>query len=1851
MEMGKRHRNYLKSALLAGIDHRFSKNSAHDLYLFVICLENTYLQNPIIGISTDRSCRRPPGCVLDCPFGYQTGLLGICLCICADIPCFLKACAPNEYCQRNSDGTAFCVSQIDFAFEFIVMTEHRIEWEEIKITSQSSGNRIAVKPGECPHFFDRTCIYQCNSDSDCGSTLKCCSNGCGRECVVALSPQLLPVNSFSIHPLQTTGHSNRIGKCPPRSYIKNQNCVTECIYDEECPSIEKCCDSDCGSVCTPPEKATDCIHLITAISRLPGKTLINGYVPKCTIDGQFENIQCDDSFCWCVDEKGIEIFGTKTARKIGQPNCIQRRDCEAKLCPKICHFGIKTDDEGCPLDNCKCRDLCEEVKCVGDIEICQMVEPDCAKSPCQPIPKCLLNPCPNGSPMTLSNGVTALCTHTNQCSPYHWCHQIGFNGFGFCCSLPKSILHSGSCVPVLSLSSKSSKSECRVDSDCSEQAKCCFNGSSLKCMFDSTHIHGFHVDSSTQKLIIVEEQLMAKGTKVQQIGKCPKISQHHDLGKCAIKCKIDQDCGGIKKCCTYNCSAICLYPTEVTACLHEVITHEIFGYGRAPKCNDKGNYEQIQCDDNICYCVDTLNGNEIPATRTALQTKPVCNERRLDCEPFMCSKVCAYGFEITSKGCPLCECRNPCKNKLCPHGYICVMANVKCSANVYCPNQPRCVPNVCATNNLSMVPPILCDNKQDCPNDYWCNNIGIQSKGLCCPIPSKELHGEIKCKSMEPFIENNKSCDIRCRGDDECVVGAKCCYDGCGTICVQISAKTSYRTKVSELSECPRLNNNPPDCRKNEIDDCIEDVDCYMAQKCCSNGCKKACMYPEVTTACIHLLGASQTFEPGSFVPQCDTFGDFTRIQKLGALFWCVDAAGRELSGTRTSHPYLNCNLPRSCPLLNCQLNCSSGYEKNHNGCDQCRCRDPCKNVRCPSSHVCSLIDVKCILNACPKGEPLTLPNMRDLVLCNTKEDRHCPLEVSSAICPITFELRPPDSKQCKIRCHTHNDCSSGKCCFNGCGTSCMGLRAEEIVRNTGLSFPKNVFSRESHEEFEKLGNCSIDFTSNSNCKIDCTKDSDCPGFQKCCAKGCSSSCAFPQITTACIHKLASYNNENKMISSNGPRIECNEDGIFKKIQCDQQRRQCWCVNTETGEEMLGTRVMAANAKPNCQTPIVCSTVCDQIKCEHGPRLDINGCPLNDFCECKNPCEEIKCARKEDVCVLIPVICVTSPCPSVPQCKSNPCLKPSEALRDRNNNVFSCVQNEDCGRGSCRLLLNEQKHGICCSSDCNVECSNDSACPGVQLCCDYGCNKICIIPEVATNCILLHAAISKLIDSGATVNLRIPWCNKHTGMFETVQCNDFNNCWCVNAVTGTAIHGSRMKFLDSSLTFAYDVCSYKKRCPVSCNDAICPVGFEMDANNCPKDIHCHCRNLCDAIQCSGDKICMLRRKICSESTCIPVPSCEANPCSDSSRPALDETTYIQLSCSKNRTEMCPPGYYCTGYDAVMQGVCCPKIKTKEARQHTVSCPHGNPFSNKVDGWPVNCTQSGNDCPSTHYCFSASDQSFGVCCVSKRYVCRLPLDAGACAVNLKRYYYDYTNKTCIPFNYSGCSGNLNNFINKKDCEKFCLDIPVDLNGTEKIFETYQLGFSLTGPLFREKHQQDINEAFRDYLMKRFDVGDDELKDIVIHDDNMVQFVLRSEDAELKATNISSVSLKISYNQISDGSFRFLYNGDIYRAEPHSWISHRIVEKKRFIYKKTKESETSSGVISTSQYAARIDYATPTVTANTPKSDTSTEHFEKLMSSENGHHCRYTTNKGSDEYEVHTTLQRPSRRQRCHTTVYY
>lgn len=48
--------------------------------------------------------------------------------------------------------------------------------------------------------------------------------------------------------------------------------------------------------------------------------LVGAFIPQCKDSGEFEEKQCWGStgYCWCVDENGSEIQGTKTR---GDPKC------------------------------------------------------------------------------------------------------------------------------------------------------------------------------------------------------------------------------------------------------------------------------------------------------------------------------------------------------------------------------------------------------------------------------------------------------------------------------------------------------------------------------------------------------------------------------------------------------------------------------------------------------------------------------------------------------------------------------------------------------------------------------------------------------------------------------------------------------------------------------------------------------------------------------------------------------------------------------------------------------------------------------------------------------------------------------------------------------------------------------------------------------------------------------------------------------------------------------------------------------------------------------------------------------------------------------------------------------------------------------------------------------------------------------------------------------------------------------------------------------------------------------------------------------------------------------------------
>uniref|UniRef100_A0A672M2R0 WAP domain-containing protein n=1 Tax=Sinocyclocheilus grahami TaxID=75366 RepID=A0A672M2R0_SINGR len=93
------------------------------------------------------------------------------------------------------------------------------------------------KPGVCPKInleddMIGVCAELCSQDGHCPNDEKCCSNGCGHQCMAV---------------------SKGPGVCPKR-FLGVGLCKGLCVNDIDCPKDEKCCSTKCGFKCTPPYK-------------------------------------------------------------------------------------------------------------------------------------------------------------------------------------------------------------------------------------------------------------------------------------------------------------------------------------------------------------------------------------------------------------------------------------------------------------------------------------------------------------------------------------------------------------------------------------------------------------------------------------------------------------------------------------------------------------------------------------------------------------------------------------------------------------------------------------------------------------------------------------------------------------------------------------------------------------------------------------------------------------------------------------------------------------------------------------------------------------------------------------------------------------------------------------------------------------------------------------------------------------------------------------------------------------------------------------------------------------------------------------------------------------------------------------------------------------------------------------------------------------------------------------------------------------------------------------------------------------------------------------------------------------
>lgn len=89
----------------------------------------------------------------------------------------------------------------------------------------------------------------------------------------------------------------------------------------------------------------------------------------------------------------------------------------------------------------------------------------------------------------------------------------------------------------------------------------------------------------------------------------------------------------------------------------------------------------------------------------------------------------------------------------------------------------------------------------------------------------------------------------------------------------------------------------------------------------------------------------------------------------------------------------------------------------------------------------------------------------------------------------------------------------------------------------------------------------------------------------------------FPEVSTSCVHRLAAVAEEiikyaqlKDVLSVEfdvNQTVKCEIDGLYSNVQCDKESSQCFCVNRDTGAEIVGTRTSANSRDTICGCKLI----------------------------------------------------------------------------------------------------------------------------------------------------------------------------------------------------------------------------------------------------------------------------------------------------------------------------------------------------------------------------------------------------------------------------------------------------------------------------------------------------------------------------------------------------------------------------------------------------------------------------------------------------------------------------------------
>ncbi|XP_056097436.1 papilin-like [Rhinichthys klamathensis goyatoka] len=952
---------------------------------FVSCADDSDCAN------NEKCCSN--GCGLQC-MAPVTAKPGVCPSTSyVEVMCFMKGeelCADDSECPNNEKccGTACGGTQCTAP--------------------------VTANPGVCPSrtYEPGMCalirFVSCADDSDCANNEKCCSNGCGLQCMAPVTAACrLPIDAGPCEAYMPRwafdsaagkcvsfiyggckGNGNRFnsqkeceescgvrnvnpGVCPSRKYERGKCTLIRfvpCADDSDCANNEKCCSNGCGLQCMAP---------VTAACRLPiDAGPCEAYMPRWAFDSaagkcvSFIYGGCKGNGNRFNSQKECEeSCGVRNVK----PGVCPRRKYESAMCARI-RFVSCVNDSDCANNEKCCSNGCG----------LQCMAPVTAKPGVCPIRKYKPVMCP------LKHFLP--CADDSDCASNEKCCS---NGCGLQCMAPVTV-KPGVCpsrtskpgmCPLMHFMS------CVDDSDCANNEKCCSNGCGLDCMAPVT----------------------------ANPGVCP--SRTYEPGMCAlirfVSCADDSDCANNEKCCSNGCGLQCMAPVTA-ACRLPIDAGPCEAYmpmwafdSAAGKCVSfiyggcKGNgnrfNSQKECEESCG--VRNANPGVCPSTRYEAE---VCTWIRfVSC---VNDSDCANNQKCCSNGCGL-QCMAPVTAKpgVCPitnDGTImCLMKGEElCAGDSECPNNQKCCSTMC--NGLDCMDPVtvkpgvcpktnseircikkdeeLCADDSECPKNLKCCRTAcggtqctapVTAKPGVCPKTKSEL---VKCIMIGKAL---------CADDSECPKNQKCCGTACGG--TQCTAPVTAKPGV-----CPKTKSELVKCVKKGEELCADDSECPKNLKCCRTACGG--------TQCT----APVTAKPG-VCPK--TKSELVKCIMIGKALCAGDSecpknlkcCGTACGGTQCTAPVTA--KPGVCPKTNAEVMCKKKGEE--------LCAD---DSECPKN-------LKCCRTAC------------DGTQCTA------PVTAKPGVCPKTKSELVKCVKKGEELCADDSECPKNlKCCRTACGgTQC----------------------------------------------------------------------------------------------------------------------------------------------------------------------------------------------------------------------------------------------------------------------------------------------------------------------------------------------------------------------------------------------------------------------------------------------------------------------------------------------------------------------------------------------------------------------------------------------------------------------------------------------------------------------------------------------------------------------------------------------------------------------------------------------------------------------------------------------